>query len=222
MTLRLVIFDVDGTISDSQSHIHHAMSVGFEAVGQVPPPLEQVRAIVGLSLPQAVAELAPALPLATRDAIVAAYKASYMGQRKVEPAPLYPGAADFIRRLAARDDLVLAIATGKSKRGLDALLAHHGLEGIFVSRQVADNHPSKPHPSMIEACLAETGVAAADAVMLGDTSFDMEMARAAGVAAIGVRWGYHAPEVLVAAGARCLVADFAALGAALDEMWSAA
>ena len=150
-------------------------------------------------------------------AIVAAYKASYMDARAAQPAPLYPGAEDLLRRLAARDDLLLAVATGKSRRGLRALLEHHGLEKIFVTCQVADDHPSKPSPSMVLAALSETGCHARQAVMIGDTSFDMEMGAAAGVATIGVSWGYHPVTELIGAGAGRIVDDFAALARGIDE-----
>jgi len=217
--MKLVIFDVDGTISDSQAQICAAMDYGFTELGLPVPPRAAILSIVGLSLPQAVARLVPEQPPEVQDRIVAFYKQSYMAHRKVEPAPLYPGAAELLHRLAGRDDLFLGVATGKSRRGLDALIAHHGLEGLFFTRQVADDHPSKPHPSMIHTALADTGLEACDAVMIGDTSYDMEMGRAAGVATIGVSWGYHPTEELVAAGAGRLVNDFAALEAALEEIW---
>lgn len=217
--MKLAIFDVDGTISDSQTHITHAMTLGFEAAGLPAPPASQVLQIVGLSLPLAVARLAPELDEATQARIVEGYKQSYFTQRAASPAPLYPGAAELLRKLAARDDMLLAVATGKSRRGLRALLNHHGLEGLFISAQTADDHPSKPHPSMIAAALADAGVAAADAVMIGDTTFDIEMGRSAGVATIGVRWGYHPPAELEAAGAHRMVSDFEALEAALLDLW---
>ena len=222
MIRRLAVFDVDGTLSDSQHHIHAAMTHTFTAQGLVPPDLAAVRAIVGLSLPLAVARLAPGVDAGLLAALVAGYKQSYFVARSEEPAPLFAGAADMLHRLVARGDVALGIATGKSRRGLDALLAHFGLAGLFVTCQVADDHPSKPHPAMLLAALAETGVAARDAVMIGDTTFDIEMARAAGVAGIGVGWGYHAPDALAAAGAAQLVNDFAALDAALDGLWGRA
>ncbi|MBW6506124.1 MAG: HAD-IA family hydrolase [Rhodobacteraceae bacterium] len=219
MRPRLVVFDVDGTLSDSQHHIHAAMTQSFAAQGLPAPDLEAVRQIVGLSLPVALARLAPLADAGLIDALVQGYKQSYFVARSAEPAPLFPGAAEVLARLAARDDILLGIATGKSRRGLDNLLAHFGLGAMFVTRQVADDHPSKPNPAMLLAALAETGVAAGAAVMIGDTSYDIEMAAAAGVGSIGVTWGYHAPEALSAAGAGQLVADFAALEAALLAPW---
>ena len=118
--------------------------------------------------------------------------------------------------------MVLGVATGKSRRGLDHILAAHALQGAFATCQVADDHPSKPHPSMVLAALAETGVDPSMAVMIGDTSFDMEMGRSAGVATLGVSWGYHPVADLLGAGATRVIDGFAALVPALDQMWSGA
>lgn len=216
--MKLVIFDVDGTLSDSQAQITHAMTLAFEGIGLAPPPREAVLSIVGLSLPEAIARLAPNLGADEQGRIVEGYKQSYFTNRAASPAPLYPGARECLQKLAARDDLLLGVATGKSRRGLDALIAHHGLEGMFATRQVADNHPSKPNPAMIEAALSETGVMRERAVMIGDTTFDIEMARAARVAALGVSWGYHPVADLRAAGANRILAGFAELEAAVDEI----
>ncbi|MCE5974484.1 HAD-IA family hydrolase [Sinirhodobacter sp. WL0062] len=215
--MKLIVFDVDGTISDSQAHICHAMALGFETVGLPAPSRVATLSIVGLSLPVAIARLAPDQDAATQAAIVEGYKASYFTSRAASPAPLYPGAAELLRKLAQRDDLFLGVATGKSRRGLDALLRHHGLEGIFVTRQVADDHPSKPSPEMLFAALADTGIDARDVVMIGDTTFDIEMGRAAGCGTIGVSWGYHPVADLLAAGADRLVDTFAALEAVLGD-----
>lgn len=216
--MRLAIFDVDGTLSDSQVQICSAMDRAFVGAGQPAPSRAEVLSIVGLSLPLAVARLAPGLDAQTQTEIVSGYKESYFAGRTVLPAPLFDGAKECLTRLAAQPGLVLGIATGKSRRGLEALLEHHGLAEFFVTLQVADDHPSKPHPSMIRAALAEAGVGAEAAVMIGDTSYDIEMAQAAGVASIGVSWGYHPVADLRAVGAGCIVDSFAALEGALAEM----
>lgn len=219
--MKLVIFDVDGTLVDSQAMILAAMAAAFGAEGLDCPPREQVLSIVGLSLPVALARLAPEQPLARQERLVAGYKASFNAARiGGQSSPLYPGARAVIESLRARDDVLLGIATGKSRRGLDGLLEAHGFTGWFVTRQVADDHPSKPHPSMLHTALGETG--ATQAVMVGDTTFDMEMARNAGLPAVGVNWGYHPPAALAGAGAAVVLSSFAGLPAALEAVWGAA
>ena len=219
--LRLVIFDVDGTLVDSQNLIVEAFTAAFEALGQPVPPRAALLAVVGLSLDTLFDRLRPDLDAATQARLAEAYRDAYMRLRaargSAETSPLYPGAREALDTLGARPGVLLGVATGKSQRGLDKLIEGHGLHGVFVTRQVADFHPSKPHPAMVEAALAETGVAAADAVMVGDTSFDMDMAAAAGVRGIGVSWGYHGRDRL---GAAVRVIDgFDALPAAIDDIW---
>lgn len=221
--LRAVIFDVDGTLIDSQGHIVASMTYAYDALGVPMPSRDTVLSIVGLSLPQAFARLSPDLSDADRDRLIEGYKNGFAELRRSgNPAghsPLYPGAIAALDRLAQIDDVLLGIATGKSKRGLDAVLASHDLSDRFITQQVADHHPSKPHPSMIHAALAETGVDVENAVMIGDTTFDMSMARAAGVSAIGVTWGYHPTADLEQAGAHTIISDFDALDGALDHVW---
>ena len=215
--MKLAIFDVDGTLSDSQAHILAAMTEAFRSVGLPLPPRDDVLSIVGLSLPVAMARLAPDQDAGTQAALVTAYKQSYFTGRAAQPAPLYPGAKDCLLRLAARETWLLAVATGKSRRGLEALIAHHGLGGLFDSLQVADDHPSKPHPAMVFEALRAAGMDAKDAVMIGDTTFDIEMGAAAGVATIGVSWGYHPVCDLQRAGAGRIVESFTELEQALQE-----
>ena len=218
--LRLVIFDVDGTLVDSQGDIVGSMSRAFAALGKPAPARESVLSIVGLSLDVAMKRLAPEASLGEQIDLVDAYKQAYQDLRaakgSVESSPLYPGARQALDALRAQPFTLLGVATGKSRRGLDSLIAGHALEGYFVTEQVADHHPSKPHPSMIEAAKAETGVDAAQTVMIGDTSFDMSMARAAGVRGIGVSWGYHGREKL--ADAEIIIDRFEELLPVLDQM----
>lgn len=215
--LRLVIFDVDGTLVDSQAEIMAAMTLAFEAEGLAMPDRSTVLSIVGLSLAEAFRVLCPDTDEAQRERLVEAYKASFMQLRSdnQEMGPLFPGARDALDVLRAQDHTLLAVATGKSRRGLDKVLERHGLTGVFQSEQVADHHPSKPNPSMILAALNETGVIPQKAVMLGDTTFDMDMARAAGIKKIGVTWGYHAADALQP---DAMIADFAALAGAVDQL----
>lgn len=219
--LRLIVFDVDGTLVDSQADIIAAMSYAFGAVGMTVPPQNDILAIVGLSLDVAMARLAPDRDAVTRAEMVAAYKNAYADLRAqsdvADSSPFYPHARATLDRLSETPENILGVATGKSRRGLDALLSGHGLSGFFTTEQVADHHPSKPHPSMLQAAMQETGTTPENAVMIGDTAFDMQMARAAGMRAIGVSWGYHPPEAM--GEADHLVHDFRDLLGVLDNLW---
>lgn len=200
---RLVIFDCDGTLVDGQAAICDTMDEAFAAARLPSPDRNEVRRMVGLSLPQALRQLAPGATDDQRDIALDAYKSGYRDRRfkGTLEEPLYDGMAELIDRLVNAGWL-LAVATGKSDRGLHSCLDMHGIKHHFISLQTADRHPSKPHPSMIEQALAEADVANDCAVMIGDTTFDIEMARAAGVRAIGVAWGYHEPSELLEAGAQ--------------------
>lgn len=222
--LRLILFDVDGTLVDSQASIVAAMDAAFDTAGHQRPARDDILLIVGLSLDQGMERLAPDLPTTTRDQLVQLYKDAYRDQRlrdgSLVSSPLYPGARAMLDQLAAVPENLLGVATGKSRRGLDALLEAHGLEQMFVTRQVADHHPSKPHPSMITTAMSETGADSNATVMIGDTSFDMDMARAAGVGGIGVSWGYHAVTSLQTR-ADYIIDRFADLPVALNQIWKA-
>ena len=216
--MRLVIFDVDGTLVDSQAEIVAAMDHAHAALDLAAPPRAEVLSIVGLSLDEAFARLHPALDPARRAALAASYRDAFAALRAQDGdrSPLYPGAREALAGLAARGDTRLAVATGKSRRGLDKMLDKHGLRGVFASEQTADHHPSKPHPSMIHAALSETGADPRRTVMVGDTSYDMDMARAAGVHGIAVAWGYHDAAGLAA---DRLLTRFEDLPALLDDLW---
>jgi len=198
--LRLVIFDVDGTLVDSQNMIVAAMEVAFEAATLPLPDRTALLSIVGMSLPEAMLRLVPGASDVVVGTLVDGYRSAYFRLRQTlgsaESSPLFDGMAEVLRGLAAEPWTLLAVATGKSRRGLDKLIEGHGWQGLFVSGQTADDHPSKPNPAMIEQILRDTGVAADRAVMIGDTSFDMDMARAAGVRSIAVTWGYHSRAAL--------------------------
>lgn len=219
--LRLVIFDVDGTLVDSQADILGAMHLAFASEGLVTPARELVLGVVGLSLDVLMRELAPEADATTQARLVQGYKDAYMTLRADQgsevSSPFYAGARETLDALHAQPNTLLGVATGKSRRGLDKLIEAHDLGGMFVTQQVADFHPSKPHPAMLLEALSETGVDATNAVMVGDTSFDMDMARAAGITGIGVRWGYHPTERLTAA--LHMLDSFDGLPALLGTIW---
>ncbi len=217
---RLAIFDFDGTLVDSQHAIQTCMESAFAQAGLRPPALSQTHRVIGLPLERCMALLAPESDAATHLRLVDGYKEAFFALRTdggmVEP--MFPGAREALDALAA-DGWLLGIATGKARRGLDAVLASHSLADRFVTLQTADRAPGKPDPTMIHWALDEAGVAHADAVMIGDTSYDMAMAKAAGVGAIGVVWGYHRPEDLTAAGADRLATACGELPGLVRALW---
>jgi phosphoglycolate phosphatase len=221
--LRLVIFDVDGTLIDSKDFILAAMRRAFAGSETRAPTDDATLGIVGLSLPQAMEALVPGVSGDERDRLVQLYKDSFQVLR-AEPggaaeAPFYPGARDALERLD-RAGYLLSIATGKARRGLDRMLDSHGMRQLFTGTQTADDAPSKPHPGMVLNCLAATGVECRHAVVVGDTEYDMAMARAAGARAVGVGWGYHSTERMLRGGAEHIVSDFGALDAVLLNIWA--
>jgi phosphoglycolate phosphatase len=210
--LKFAVFDCDGTLVDSQHHIVAAAQAAFARHDLPPPAAELVRTGIGLPLRQALARLAPEGDDALHDGLTEAYKAVFfeMRHRPDHWEPLYPGVVETLDLLSA-EGWLLGIATGKAKRGLLAVLEMHGLRDRFVVLRTADDGPGKPHPFMLTSAMAEIGAEPAGTVMIGDTSFDIEMARAAGTLAVGVSWGYHPVEMLQAAGAHHLVHDYPAL-----------
>jgi len=199
---RLAIFDCDGTLVDSQHNICAAMERCFAEAGLAPPSRERTRAVVGLSLVEAMRAMVPEADAVDHAALAERYKRAFQAMRAegLADEPLYDGIAELIERLDA-DGWLLGIATGKSDRGVALCLEHHGLAGRFVTIQTADRHPSKPYPAMVEQAIAEAGAAPETSLMIGDTSYDMAMARSAGVTAVGVAWGYHDSVALRRAGA---------------------
>jgi phosphoglycolate phosphatase len=199
---RLAIFDCDGTLVDSGATIHAALAASFEQNGLAQPSVDASRRIIGLSLTEAMAALLRGLSIEQHRVLAEDYKRAFWELRaagKVEE-PLFDGVTELLDALEA-DGWLLAIATGKSDRGLKHCLESHGIHARFVSLQTADRHPSKPHPSMVEQAIADAGAAPDTTIVLGDTSFDMAMAAAAGAAPIGAGWGYHETQELFDAGA---------------------
>lgn len=216
---RLALFDCDGTLVDSQINICRAMEDCFTSARLDPPDRAATRRIVGLSLVEAMQVLLPDAEPDLHHLLVANYKSAFhrlRGLGEVEE-PLFEGIAETILALDEAGWL-LGVATGKSDRGLALCLEHHGLTRHFVTLQTADRHPSKPHPAMAAAAIAEAGASPATTVVIGDTSFDMAMARAADAHAVGVAWGYHPPEELTLAGAHRIAALTADIPLLLEEL----
>lgn len=207
--MKLVVFDCDGTLVDTQHVIVDAMMKAFAQLGLRPPSREAILASIGLSLPQAMRRLAPGCEAHVTQ-LVDAYRSVFVAARSRSGCgePLFEGARETLTKLAARDDLVLGMATGKSRRGVDALLEREGLRGYFCTVQTADDAASKPHPAMLRQAMAETGVRPQDTVMIGDARFDMLMARNARVMGVGVSWGYGDESELYEAGATYVARDF--------------
>ncbi len=210
---KLAIFDCDGTLVDSGGAIFQALAETFEAHGVALPPASESRKVIGLSLTEAMAALIPGADNRDHLALAQTYRVCFQRARqqgRVEE-PLFEGILDLLDSLE-RDDWLLAVATGKSDRGLRHCLENHGLHAQFVSLQTADRHPSKPSPAMALAAIADAGASPETTIVIGDTSFDMAMAVAAGASAIGAGWGYHDTGSLLAGGARAIADTPASVG----------
>ncbi|MEO1239495.1 MAG: HAD-IA family hydrolase [Pseudomonadota bacterium] len=217
--LALVVFDVDGTLIDSQAHIVAALEAMYRDGNRVPPGRSDLLSIVGLSLAQAIRRLEPDLDEAEVARWADAYRSHFVDLRHRDaPSPMYPGAKACLDRLARVEPVLLGVATGKARRGLDHLIEAHELAGYFVTLQTSDQHPSKPNPAMLEAALSDAGVERTRAVMIGDTTFDVEMATGAGVASLAVTWGYHSADRLCTATPDAMVNAFAELDPALEKI----
>lgn len=190
----LIIFDWDGTLCDSIEEIVSAMRGAAGELQLEPPEPERVRNIVGLGLAQAVGMLFPSLPESRRGELASAYSRHYAAPGR-GPAPLFEGAMDTLHGLRARGQ-ELAVATGKSRRGLDRVLAELGLADFFDATRCADETQSKPHPQMLYELMSTRRKSPNEVVMVGDSSYDLEMAQNAGVCSVAVSFGVHDSETL--------------------------
>lgn len=206
---RLAVFDVDGTLVDSQHNIVAAMTAAWAGMGLGVPSAADVRRIIGLSLVEACAVLLPWASSSTHRAVAESYKSAFRAMHLLPETmePLFPGVREALDRLEA-EGWLLGLATGKSRRGVQRVIDEHDLKGRFVTIQTADDNPGKPNPAMLVRAAAECGVDPAAVVMIGDTSYDMMMARSARAAALGVSWGYHSLDELRSSGARMVVDSF--------------
>lgn len=217
--LRLAVFDVDGTLIDSEHNIVSAMTTAWSRMELGVPEPAEVRRIIGLSLVEACASLLPWAPHETHRAVAEAYKDAFRALRLLPDTvePLFPGVVETLDELE-REGWLLGLATGKSRRGVDNMLSNHGLEGRFVTIQTADDNPGKPNPGMLLRAAAETGVDAAHVAMIGDTAYDMMMARSARAIGVGVSWGYHSIAELNDAGAHTVIDSFDGLAEILASL----
>lgn len=203
---KLAVFDCDGTLVDSQRRIIDAVRGAWAEAGRAPPEDESIRRIVGLALPQALQKLAPDVSALELSGLVQGFRSTFLAQES-NPAydePLYEGALEALAALR-ESGVMLAVATGKGQRGLRKTLETHRILDWFAVLKTADDGPSKPHPKILEDAMLEVGATAASTVMIGDTAYDMAMARSAGAHCLGVAWGYHAPVDLEAYGATRIV-----------------
>jgi phosphoglycolate phosphatase len=220
--VKLIVFDCDGTLVDSQYLIVSAMQRAFLGEGLLSPERASILHTVGLSIPEAVRALAPDAARDVQLRLCTSYRDWCFSFRQQSPAtePLFNGASNLLRKLADRPDVLLGVATGKSRRGVHRLIEAEGLQGIFATIQTADDAPSKPHPAMLHAAMAETGAEACHTYMIGDTVFDVAMALSAGATPIAVSWGYHAGRELRKAGAAHLVRSFGELDMVIERATS--
>lgn len=221
-TIKLCVFDCDGTLIDSQHSIVASMVAAFAAHGLAAPTAASVRHVVGLALTPAVARLLPGADAASHERVAQSYREAFSHLRRNGGVhePLYPGVLEALEALEAAGWL-LGVATGKSRRGLNATLAGHGLGGRFVTVQTADDARSKPDPDMMLRAMDAVGADPAGTVMVGDTTYDMLMARNAGTSAVGVAWGYHDEEHLWASGAQAVISDFSHLAEVVERVTGA-
>lgn len=212
----LLIFDWDGTLMDSAAHITACMRNAIAAVGAEPRTDAQIRHIIGLGLEEAVRALYPGQPASLIGAIVEEYRQEFLLRSQANASALFPGARETLYALADAG-YQLAIATGKSRRGLDKVLAETGLQGLFPITRCADETHSKPHPRMLQEILVDYNAEPADALMIGDSVYDMQMARAIRMDALAVAYGVHSLELLLQHGPTGHVDRVTAIPSWLDK-----
>jgi phosphoglycolate phosphatase len=215
----LALFDCDGTLVDSQANICMAMEDAFAALELPAPPRSRIRRIVGLSVFEAASALIPDAARDVQTQLSEEYKSAFhaLRHRGLIEEPLYDGMKELLDGLTA-NRWALGVATGKSDRGLNNCLNHHGIFDQFVTLQTADRHPSKPHPAMVHQAITEAQSTPERTAMIGDTTYDILMGRAAGCRTIGVSWGYHPVAELRAAGADAIAETMEELRHYLEVM----
>lgn len=213
----LLIFDWDGTLADSTGQIVRSMQIAIAELGWEPRSDQQVGELIGLGLKDGLGKLYPESDAQALMELLGVFRQQWLtlGTGSAE-APLFSGAA---ATLSALHDAgyTLAIATGKSRKGLDRSLTwHRPIRGLFSATRTADETADKPHPRMLEELLAECGLPPQRALMIGDTSYDAEMAAALGMTCLGVATGVHDADRIRRAGALTVVGSVSDLPAWLD------
>ena len=193
----LLIFDWDGTLMDSEAHIVECLEKAMEVVALEPLPGAQLRQVIGLGLEEAISGIMPSASSAVQQQAVTAFREYFLSPHPI-PSKLFPGVEEVLEKLS-NQGYAMAVATGKSRRGLDKVLQQTGLGRYFPVSRCADETFSKPHPMMLEEILVDMDTAADRALMIGDTEFDLLMAANAGVPAVGMSYGVHAVERLQSA-----------------------
>lgn len=209
MSFELIVFDWDGTLMDSEARIVACLQAAFRELGLPQPSRAEARDIIGLGLEEAMTRLAPGTGAGTRAELVLRYRRHFLVTNET-PSVLFPGARETLDWLAA-EGFRLAVATGKSRAGLDKSLMETDLEGFFHATRCADETFSKPNPQMLLELMEELGASPAETLMVGDTEYDMQMAVNAGVAALAVSFGVHAPDRLLAHGPLACLASLGAI-----------
>lgn len=207
--MHLILFDCDGTLADSFGLITETMRRTFRLHGFEPPADAAIHAIIGLSLDRAIQKLRPEVDPAALPTLVEAYRTSFRAVREgiAFRERLFDGITALLAQLHARPGVRLGMVTGKTRRGVDAVVATHGLEGIFDTVRTADDCASKPDPAMVLECCRESGIAPDRTLVVGDAVFDMAMARQAGAEGLGVGWGAGSADDLIEAGASEVARD---------------
>lgn len=195
MNFKLIVFDWDGTLMDSEAKIVDCIQAAFADLGERPPSRDASRNIIGLGLSEAMAELWPGADNTQVQRVVDRYRHHFLSANET-PSTLFPGARELVNWLGGRGYL-LAVATGKSRRGLNSALEGTGLGTQFHATRCADETFSKPHPEMLLQIMNELGVDGSDTLMVGDTEYDLQMARNAGTGALAVCHGVHERERLL-------------------------
>ena len=216
---KLVIMDLDGTLVDSQEFIISATTVAFRDEGLKVPKRENILSIIGLSLTEAFRVLNKDLNEKQIKKLISAFKNCYNTFNKEQLiSPLYENAKNFLENLKRNEEIILAIATGKGLKGLLQILKAHNLESFFSKLQTSDFYPSKPDPTMLVSLMKTLKIKTEDAVMVGDTDFDISMAHRAGIKSIGVLWGYHSINRIKLMKPTAIVENFADLEQKINEL----